>query len=55
MEAIFLNILNMSLTAGYCAGIVLCIRQLFIRHFPKVYSYILLLVLFARLALPFSY
>ncbi len=55
MEAIFLNILNMSLTAGYCAGIVLCIRQLFIRHFPKVYSYILWLVVFARLALPFSY
>lgn len=53
MEKIFINVLNMSLTAAYCAGIVLCIR-LCIQRFPKVYSYILWLVVFLRFAVPFS-
>lgn len=55
MESVFLTILNMSMTAAYCAGIVLCVRLLFIRHFPKVYSYILWLVVFVRFAMPLSY
>lgn len=49
LENIFINVFNMSLTAAYCAGIVLCIRRL-----PKLYSYALWLVVFLRLAVPFS-
>lgn len=53
MENIFINALNMSLTASYCAAIVLCVR-LCIRRLPKVYSYVLWLVVFLRFAVPFS-
>ena len=53
MEKIFINVLNMSLTAAYCAGIVLCIR-LCIRRLPKIYSYVLWLVVFFRFMVPFS-
>lgn len=53
MEQIFISILNRSLTAAYCAVIVLCIRMC-IRRLPKVYSYVLWLVVFVRLAVPFS-
>lgn len=53
MEKIFIGVLNMSLTASCCAGIVMCIR-LCIRRLPKVYSYVLWLAVFVRFAVPFS-
>lgn len=53
MEQIFISVLNRSLTAAYCAVIVLCIRMC-IQRLPKVYSYALWLVVFVRFAVPFS-
>ncbi|MDE7477636.1 MAG: M56 family metallopeptidase [Lachnospiraceae bacterium] len=53
MEKIFINVLNMSLTAAYCAVIVLIIRMC-IRRLPKVYSYALWLVVFMRFSVPLS-
>lgn len=53
MEQIFLQILNMSITAGYCIVIVLILRQL-LRRVPKRYSYVLWSVVYFRLACPAS-
>lgn len=54
MEQIFLQILNMSITAGYCIVIVLILRQL-LRRVPKRYSYVLWSVVYFRLACPASF
>lgn len=54
LEAIFLQLLNMSITAGYVIIAVLFIR-LCIRRLPKIYSYILWSVVAFRLLCPFSF
>lgn len=53
MEQLFISILNRSLTAAYCAVVVLCIRMC-IKKLPKIYSYVLWGVVFFRLAVPIS-
>lgn len=53
LERIFLQLLNMSITAGYVIIAVLLIR-LCIRRLPKIYSYILWSVVAFRLLCPFS-
>ena len=53
MEQVFLKVLSMSITAGYCVLVVLLLR-LFLRKLPKIYSYILWLVVGFRLVCPFS-
>lgn len=40
MEQIFLRILNMSITAGYCVLVVMILRLL-LQKMPKIYSYAL--------------
>ncbi len=54
MENVFLNILNMSLTAGIIIIAVLIIR-LFLRKLPKKYSYFLWSVVGFRLLCPVSF
>lgn len=54
MEHIFLRILNMSITAGYCSLIVVILRQL-LRRAPKRYSYVLWSVVYFRMACPVSF
>lgn len=54
LEAIFLTVLNMSITAGYVILFVLLAR-LPLRKAPKVFSYGLWLVALFRLACPFSF
>lgn len=54
MESIFLNILNMSLTAGVIIVAVLIIR-LFLKRLPKKYSYFLWSVVAFRLLCPVSF
>ncbi len=54
MEGIFLNILNMSLTAGVIIVAVLIIR-LFLKRLPKKYSYFLWSVVAFRLLCPVSF
>ncbi len=53
MTAIFLKILNMSLTAGYCIGAVLVLRFL-LRRQAKIFSYLLWAVVLFRLLCPIS-
>ncbi len=53
MEKLFLEVLNMSITAGYCVLAVVFIRLL-LRKLPKIYSYILWSVVFFRLVCPVS-
>jgi len=54
MEQVFLKILNMSITAGYCALAVMIIRLL-LKKQPKVYSYALWLIVAFRLLCPVSF
>lgn len=51
MEQLLIRILYMSMTAGYCAVIVMVLR-LFMQKLPKVYSYGLWLVVFLRFVCP---
>ena len=51
MESVFLRLLDMSLLSSYCVVIVLLIRLL-LRKSPKVFSYILWIAVFVRLAFP---
>ena len=51
IEPIFLKIVNMSITAGYCIVIVLLLRW-FIRKLPKIYSYVLWTAVYFRLVCP---
>lgn len=53
LEQIFLKVLNMGITAGYCMMIVLVLR-IFLRKQPKIYSYVLWAAVFFRLACPVS-
>ncbi len=53
-EAAFIKILNMSLTAGIVICIVLLMRFL-LRRMPKVFSYILWMVVLFRLLCPVSF
>ena len=54
LEAIFIKILNMSLTAGIVICIVLLMRFL-LRRIPKIFSYILWMVVLFRLLCPVSF
>mgnify|MGYP001409918188 CR=1 FL=1 len=54
MDALFLTVLNMSLTASYVIIFVIVIR-LFLKKFPKVYSYALWFAVLFRLICPFSF
>lgn len=54
MEQIFLKVLNMSITAGYCTLAVLVLRLL-LKKFPKVYSYALWSIVAFRLLCPVSF
>ncbi|NLJ58940.1 MAG: DUF4825 domain-containing protein [Tissierellia bacterium] len=54
MEQLFLTLLNMSLTASYVIIFVIMIR-LFLKRFPKVYSYALWFAVLFRLVCPFSF
>lgn len=54
LEKIFLQLLNMSITAGYVIVAVFLIR-LCIRRLPKVYSYILWSIVAFRLLCPISF
>ncbi len=51
MEQLFIRILYMSMTAGYCALIVIALRFL-MHRLPKIYSYGLWLVVFLRFLCP---
>lgn len=54
MESLFLQIINMSITASYVIVFVIGIRLL-IRKFPKVFSYVLWFTVLFRLIFPFSF
>lgn len=53
MENLFLQILEMGVTAGYCILVVLALRLL-MKRLPKLYSYILWIVVYFRLVCPVS-
>ncbi len=53
MENLFLQILEMGVTAGYCILVVLALRLL-MKGLPKLYSYILWIVVYFRLVCPVS-
>ena len=53
MEKLFLQILEMSVTAGYCIFMVFVLRLL-IKRLPKLYSYLLWIVVYFRLICPVS-
>lgn len=53
MEQIFLRVLNMSITAGYCVLVIMILRLL-LRKMPKIYSYALWAVVYFRLVCPAS-
>lgn len=54
MEAIFIKILNMSLTAGIVICVVILMRVL-LRRAPKIFSYVLWAVVLFRLLCPVSF
>lgn len=54
MTELFLNVLNMNLTAGYVIIFVILIRLL-LKKAPKVISYVLWAVVAFRLVIPFSF
>ena len=54
MDAIFLQVLNMSLTASYAILVVL-VARLFLKKIPKIFSYALWGVVLFRLICPFSF
>lgn len=51
MESVFLRLLDMSLLSSYCIVIILLIRLL-LHKSPKVFSYLLWIAVFVRLAFP---
>lgn len=53
LEQVFLKVVNMSITAGYCIMVVLLLR-FFIRKLPKIYSYALWTAVYFRLICPVS-
>lgn len=54
MDKLFLQIINMNITATYVILFVIVFR-LFLKKAPKIFSYSLWLVVFLRLILPFSF
>ncbi|HHX60695.1 MAG TPA: hypothetical protein GX707_08280 [Epulopiscium sp.] len=54
MEKIFLQIINMSMTASYVILFVILLR-LFLKKVPKIYSYSLWIIVLVRLLVPFSF
>lgn len=54
LEKLFLQILNMSITGGYCILAVFALRWLF-RKAPKRYTYLLWIVVALRLVCPFTF
>ncbi len=53
MEKLFLEILNMSITASYAILIVVLVRLL-LKGSPKIFSYAIWSVVFIRLVSPFT-
>jgi len=54
MDKVFLDILNMSLTASFVIAAV-CVARVFLRRAPKVYSYALWAVVLFNLIIPFKF
>ncbi len=54
MDAVFLQVMNMSLTASYVVLFVLAARLL-LKKVPKIFSYALWGVVLFRLICPFSF
>lgn len=54
LKELFLNVLNMSITAGYVILFVLLVRAL-LKKAPKIFSYSLWAVVLFRLVCPFSF
>lgn len=54
MDAVFIKVLNMSLTASYAIIFVLAVR-LILKRAPKIFSYALWSVVLFRLICPFSF
>ncbi len=54
MDKVFLQVINMSITASYAILCVLVIR-LVLKRFPKIFSYMLWAVVLFRLICPFSF
>ena len=54
MDKIFLQIINMSITSSYVILFVMIIR-LFLKKFPKIFSYMLWFAVLFRLISPFSF
>lgn len=54
MNALFLSVLNMSITSSIVILVVLLVR-LFLKKAPKIYSYVLWVVVLIRLICPFSF
>ena len=54
MDRLFLQILNMSITASYVILFVI-VARLFLKKIPKIFSYTLWLVVLFRLICPFSF
>lgn len=54
MDQLFLQIINMSMTASYVILLVMLVR-LFLKRVPKAYSYRLWIIVLFRLLVPFSF
>lgn len=54
MEKLFLQIINMSIISS-CVILFVILIRLLLKEAPKIYSYILWLVVFLRLIFPFSF
>jgi len=54
MDQLFLQIINMSMTASYVILFVIALRLL-LKRVPKIYSYTLWIIVLFRLVLPFSF
>lgn len=54
LESIFINILNMSLTASITVAIIVFIRLFLYRKLPKIFSFVLWYLVIIRLFMPFS-
>ena len=54
MSQLFITLFNMSLTAAYVATAVMIIR-LFLKKMPKIFSYVLWIVVLFRMVCPFSF
>lgn len=53
MEKLFLQVVNMSITATYIILLIVMVR-LFLKKAPKIFSYLLWMIPFIRLAIPIS-